>query len=415
MRILVISDIHAYGKLRTDGSRPSLVRAGDTSDTAPTVEFCRLLQQGLQQGRIPKPDLVVTPGDLSDQADQPGPEFAWRFLVEIANLSELRLLLGTVGNHDVDSRYYATDHDPKGMLLALKPGFPVVANNSPAVTDATMMQLMFWAHNFYILPVNNYRFVVVNSSAYHGMGRDNAECEHGRISAHTLHQIKRALDRDDEVRSSRGEPSYLLNILLCHHHLEKDGQVDDPDRSQMMNAHALMEMISSADHGRWMVIHGHRHRARLFQAGGMTGPFVLSSASFAATRDRDYDNTSPNQVHLIDLDPAGMIAHGFYPAGQIRTWTWQTGMGWLSDRYGAGGLPPTTGFGFRGSLDALAREVAAQVAHLPCKWVEICSRQPAAAYLDHKQIQDLRTTLRRQFQVECMFGEDGMPYECGKS
>jgi hypothetical protein len=301
------------------------------------------------------------------------------------------------------------------MLLDLKPAFPIVGfDTATGGSDPELMQLAFWARNFCILPIKNCRFVVLNSSAYHGMGRDNSEFEHGRISPSTLARIKLGLDHDDEARRSNGQSGYLLNVLLCHHHLEKDGLVDDPDRSQMTGAHALVEMMSAADHGRWMVIHGHRHRARLFQAGGTTGPFVLSAASFGATRDKDYDNTSPNQVHLIELDVDAMVHHDFYPAGKIRTWTWQAGMGWLSERYGGGGLPPTTGFGFRGSVDAIARTIAAQVDKLPSKWQDICAIEPKAIFLDYNQLRDLRKVLRSKFGVAVIVGEDGTPIECGR-
>lgn len=411
MKILVISDIHAYTKPRQEGYRPSLVRAGDTGDNSLTTRFLQLVRDG----DVPKPDLVVTPGDLGDQADQSGLEFAWRFLRDLADLSTQNLLLGTAGNHDVDSRYHATDHDPKGMLLGLNPKFPVVASQNTVNADVHMMQLKFWTYNSYIITIGEIRFVVLNSSAYHGMGRENSEFEHGRISAYTLGQLKRELEADDQRRASKGDPRCLLNVLLCHHHLGKDGLADDPDHSLMVNAHALVDMMSCADHGRWMVIHGHRHRARLFQTGGTTGPFVLSAASFAATRDRDYDNTSPNQAHLVELDSEGMVTHDFYPAGQIRSWTWQSGMGWLSERFGEGGLPPLTGFGFRGSVDALARTISAHVTNPPCKWSAICEKEPQAAYLDYTQFRDLRKILKLSFGVHVLIGEDGQPVECGRT
>ena len=346
MKALVISDIHAFARTE-GGSRPSSVRAGDNGDDSPTVRFLRLLEVG----ELPAPDLIVCPGDLSNQADQAGLDFAWTFLQRVAQKATLGLLLGDVGNHDLDWRYNETAHDPKGMLLDLRPSFPVLDQRRPPALNLEQLQLEFWAHNFCIVPVDECRFVVLNSSAYHGMGPSNNELKHGRVSAATLTRMKLALDEDVTARRARGLEPYLLNVLVCHHHLEKDGAVDDPDQSHMVGAHALVQMMASAEHGRWMVIHGHRHRARLFQTGGMSGPFVLSAASFAATRDRDYDNTSPNQAYLVELDLRAMVQHDLYPAGRIQTWTWQPGMGWLCDRYGGGGLPPTTGFGFRGSVE----------------------------------------------------------------
>jgi hypothetical protein len=51
-----------------------------------------------------------------------------------------RVLLGTVGNHDVDSRLRFSEFDPKGHLQALSPPFPGVNG----VADR------YWARNFHI-------------------------------------------------------------------------------------------------------------------------------------------------------------------------------------------------------------------------------------------------------------------------
>lgn len=409
MRILVVSDIHAYSRPREDGSKPSYVKAGDTADTSPTSSFERLLQTG----QIPKPDIVISPGDLSDQADQAGLNFAWTFLQRLVAHSAKGLLLATAGNHDVDSRYKATESDAKGMLLDLKPAYPVLAPSTTTL-DLERVELTYWARNFYIVSCGPCRFVVLNSSAYHGAGSENSELEHGRISRFTLRMMRDTLQQEDAKRAAEGSLPYL-NVLLCHHHLEKDGSIEDPDRSQMIGAHALVSHMATGENGRWLVVHGHRHRARLFQAGGITGPMVLSAASFGATRDRDYENTSPNQAHLIDLDFEAMRDHSLYPAGRIITWTWQPGMGWLSDRYMGGGLPPVTGFGFQGSVDLLARTIASEVAGKPPhSWTAICKRHPTAAFLPYDQLSYLMNVLRSQHRTTLVMGEGGLPLECGE-
>lgn len=369
----------------------------------------------LRNKAVPEPDLVVTPGDLGDRAEQAGLSYAWTFLSRLTALSSKKLLIATTGNHDVDSRYGHSSFDAKGFLLSLTPSYPTYCELEPNNnTLLTRSQLMFWAQNFFIERIGIYRFVILNSSAYHGMGKDNSEFEHGRISTYTLEQLRRHLHEEEEAGKKAVQP-IKLNILVCHHHLVSDGPADSADHTALHGAHALVDFLSSNEFGRWLVIHGHRHRARLLQVGGAGGgPYVLSAASFGATRDKDYENTSPNQAHLIELDAESMDRFGYYPAGRIRSWTWQQGVGWLADRFSSGGLPPITGFGYRGSIDAAAAQIAAATQSLPARWDELCEMNPELSFLDYRQITDLRTTLKRMHAVNTIMSESGQPLELGR-
>jgi hypothetical protein len=363
------------------------------------------------------PNLVICPGDLSHQVDQAGQGFSWEFLKRAAQLSCDKLLISTTGNHDVDSRYQTGDIDAKGLLLDLKPSYPIVRSVGTKCPEDEQCELEYWARNFCFVSSGACRFVVLNSCAYHGVGKSDApEYEHGRISARTLAHLKIALETDDSRLDGLELPRPALNVLVCHHHLEKDGSLEDQDQSQMVGAHALLQTLSSSDHGRWLVIHGHRHRARLFQPGGTTGPWVLSAASFSATRDRDYENRSPNQAHLIEIDFAGMERLDLRPAGTIQSWTWTPPMGWLSERFEPGGLPPLTGFGFRGSIDALAHNISDFIGTLPRRtWPDVCQSLPMASYVSHDQLTELRKVLKATYKVNVAANEDGFPYECGRS
>ena len=201
MRILVISDVHAYSKIPSDGSKPSYVKAGDTGDRSPLHQFEELVRSGL----IPKPDLVICPGDLGHQADQAGQAFAWEFLKRLAELSTRRLLIAATGNHDVDSRYQSDDFDAKGLLLDLRPSYPIVSDLTNKSSDDEQAELTYWARNFCIVWIDGCRFVVLNSCAFHGVGKPDApEYDHGRISSRTLERLKLAIQADDRRREVSG-------------------------------------------------------------------------------------------------------------------------------------------------------------------------------------------------------------------
>jgi hypothetical protein len=91
---------------------------------------------------------------------------------------EANQTISTCGNHDLDSRYLATevDPDPRGFLLSLKPPFPF---NNELLNDR------YWARNYAITTLPNGVVIVsLNSSAFHG-GKPE-EIDHGRVSRRTI-------------------------------------------------------------------------------------------------------------------------------------------------------------------------------------------------------------------------------------
>jgi predicted MPP superfamily phosphohydrolase len=131
-RLLIISDIHSFSFRPDDVDEPSYAKANVTPN--PFTELLALLSEDppLQA------DLLVCAGDICDQADEQGLDYAWGRLNEVASKSGATLV-ATAGNHDLDSRFLKNSFNPKGALQALRPTFP---HESPSASD------MYWARNF---------------------------------------------------------------------------------------------------------------------------------------------------------------------------------------------------------------------------------------------------------------------------
>jgi predicted phosphodiesterase len=335
-RFLLISDIHATDIDPSASRAPSYVSsfrsaAGKRIDPLGELEFL-IKREGLA------PDCVLCPGDITNKSQTAPFSYAWQRLQDLATNCGAKLV-ATVGNHDVDSRYYGNSFDPRGFAMSLSPTLP---------TGDRQQFLEFWAENFTLVSGNDCNIVALNTAAYHGSGRDIArEIEHGRVSDSTLASLARTLD---------SVPSASVNILLCHHHLIRPESSDQEFVGQTRGGEKLVQLLSERDES-WIVVHGHKHVPDLFYGpGGSNAPVILACASFSAQINEDAQNKNPNQVHFLVCDPASAKANGLMSCGTIYSWTWQPGVGW-SESIGLLGLPHEVGFGHRASVDPLADSV----------------------------------------------------------
>ena len=176
MRIAVASDIHAYAN--ADGPAPSHLCIAAPADQ-PTRHPVSGLKRLIEDEKLTA-DLLVCPGDLADKAETAALIYTWNELHAIKDLLKAELLIATAGNHDVDSRHKHNDFDARGALQALVPPFPGL---SEAECDR------YWGRNFVLLEKPTWRLLLLNSSAYHGGGKDpEKEARHGRISERTVAQ-----------------------------------------------------------------------------------------------------------------------------------------------------------------------------------------------------------------------------------
>lgn len=344
MKIAVLSDLHIYDATEAGGGvKPSYLDAANINlrnSTNPLASLHDLIaREGLEA------DYVVCPGDIADKASPSALQIGWSALHDLSKRLGAEELLVTNGNHDIDSRFQASAFDAKGVLLSLAPYFPI-----DDLGDANF----YWARNYVICERDGCRFLLINSAAYHGYsGRAGSpekepEYTHGRISSWTIDAI---------VKDLAGRSVYPVNIAVFHHHPIRHHGITYQDYSEMEGGGRLLEALTNATCGEWILIHGHKHIPRLaYAGGGAEPPFIFCAGSFSATLMGEIAQTK-NQFYILDVDNKNGIG-GLTLCGAISAWDWAPAVGW-SPAIQSGGICARAGFGYRGSLQSLAQQVDA--------------------------------------------------------
>lgn len=333
-RVALLSDVHAYSSQHSPHDpAPSSV---DTSNvkTIPGQNPFIALQDLIEREGLTA-DILVNCGDLGDKAQPEAIKYAWDQTREVGTKLGVDTVLGTAGNHDMDSRAVYTNYDARGTLLQLE-GFP-----HPDFHRTNE----YWARNVVVIEEPKARIAILNSAAYHGF--DN-EWQHGRISDTTLEYLRKQIE---------GSQSDKLNILISHHHVYQITGTDQDDKSAMKSAPALLELLGRDSLNPWIIFHGHRHWPSLSYAqGGNSSPVVFGAGSFAATLWSAVLGRAMNQFYLVDLQfppRPGRVK------GRFRAWDFIKEIGFQKAQPSSG-LPHSGGFG--GSLSGA--ELAERIAEL---------------------------------------------------
>jgi predicted phosphodiesterase len=285
------------------------------------------------QTRFARVDAVLVGGDLTDHAEPSALELAWKEVNALA----LRLdasLVATAGNHDYDSRG-SVGFDPKGALIALEPPFPA--------GDAAT-RLHYFAYDFAVVQRDGFVVVTLNSAAQHGYSfGERHEYEHGRVLPRTIARIRAVLD-------TMTLPS--VRILLVHHHVVQLPDLDTDEQSILTDADPLMRML--AEHGDWIVVHGHKHRPWMqYAAGGGDAPVVFSAGTFAANLGVGrFAAAVQKQFYVVEFNSREDLPTDLAIAGQVHAWNFD-GFRWV-EAGAHDGYPGVSGFGWRTSTANLA-------------------------------------------------------------
>jgi hypothetical protein len=387
--IAVVSDLHAYQTLRSGAKPPSHLKVGST-ENEPEYHPISGLKQLIVSENLTA-DALLCPGDIGHQACPVSIDFGWSALKEIRAALKSPTLIATVGNHDVDSRYFFENPDPQQIVKNLSE-FPcpeeVIANE-------------YWARDHAFLKMPPVGILNLNSSAHHG--KKENEKNHGTVTKESLSSIR------NRISEFRDLP---VKILLCHHHPHQHSELNLGAGDVMERGQQLLDALALDTYGSWLVVHGHKHHPKItYAAGGSNSPVVFAAGSLCSELFLELQTTARNQFHQISFDLSDINKFGL--VGRIKSWYWLYGSGWAPARP-ATGLPFECGFGYRGQIRTLSDRVAHFCRGKLTKWTDLRTSMTELDYLIPQDADLLRDDLIRRHRVGLVYDENGQPSEAGE-
>lgn len=392
LRIAVLSDLHAFKRLQGDKSPDPSHLCISEPENNPTQHPFSGLEELIDRESLVA-DLVLCPGDMTDKADPDGIKYVWQWLHRLGGRLSAELTTATAGNHDFDSRGITWSETSRDCLEALVPPFPL---------PDEAINTEYWGRSVAVIRQSNYRLAVLNSCSLHTSGASSATLDRGAITSATLQYLQRKLE---------SSPQSDLNILLCHHHPQPHSELSLGEYDTMQRGQLLLDLL--AEHGDWLVIHGHKHFPKLsYAGGGAGGPVVFAAASFSGALAGKAATRTRNQFHIIEVPNKGPQDYGL--RGRVRSWYWAAGSGWLIAEGASTGLPREAGFGTRLHPKQIARQIADKMASSEIKtWNEISRSVPVLSYQLPQDFLQTQRLLEDLHGLRVIF-DRGLPIQVGR-
>jgi predicted phosphodiesterase len=387
VRLLVLSDLHATCEAPNRLSDETKLSTNESAVAVSGHPFKAILQLIAEENV--RADFVVCPGDMTNKAEPQALEYVWRKLHELKHAAGAKAVLATAGNHDVDSRGHSGDGFPREWLMRLKPSFPSGDDDSSN---------RYWAHGycFHDYPIDDgriLRFLLLNSCWLHE-ARD--ELERGVLPTYVLDKV-----REDLAKLPRASRS----VALCHHHPQVHSELGLGYDDTIRNGQTFLDLL--AENSSWLVVHGHKHHAKLSYAqGDVQRPVVFAAGSFSGRLQGTNAVYSRNYFHVIEVDLTLTAT-----CGTVETWSWLPGEGWIKAApVVPRGFPCFTGFGFEGSIDEIIEKLTRNQTYPSLlAWQEYERRCPEARYLTPKQQRHLFDRLKSEHKINIVFNDLGAP------
>lgn len=345
-------------------------------------------------------DAVLCPGDIAFQNSAITLTAGWRHLVDLGGRLNCEHVICATGNHDVASRSIAdplkrnvirnlrAGLGPFEKLKCLQPPYPSVTRGDTDYLTGRDHRVRYFGAGLVLVTAQRYQVLIVNSCSEHG--HDDFEHERGTFPPSAVAELETALRLCDPKK---------ISVAIMHHPPEPQTQGGGGAHDFVDNGQALLKLL--ADQGEWLVVHGHKHEARLGEASGAgLQPIVFGAASLAIHLEA-IGGTVRNQFYLLTvrLEQRGLT-------GRFQTWDWFTGRGWEPARPEGDGIYHGAAFGARDPHRVIL-DIAA-LSPLPMDWSDVVRRVPEADLLPPEARNQVRQRLRDRHHLHIHAdGKDG--------
>jgi len=299
MRIAVISDIHCHKH------EPNVPKGGYYFPLMPDSPakqnpFAALKKFINANGIVA--DYILSPGDYSHQIDPDGLKSSWEQLKLLTKEFEANYLLGTIGNHDVESR--KNEKGPFNLIKSFDSDFPVYKSSSSKTFRNNLL-----TETYFEFIDNGIHFIIMNSSFDHW---DTHEARKGKVDLEKLEEIKQIIENSTSK----------YKLVLIHHHpvVHETGIGDTGDL-----IHGSEEFLKTVD-GVDFIVHGHKHDFRFSQLQlKPKNQSILGAGSFSCfiTGKKPLALNSFQIIQFNQSPEANCINHG-----TVETYTYSPNEGW---------------------------------------------------------------------------------------
>ncbi|HEY1394537.1 metallophosphoesterase family protein [Roseateles sp.] len=411
LRVAVIGDPHFALDLEPGGRSVSHIRVNEhgcfkenSAINNPWVGLRQLVEE-----KVLTSDLLLCVGDITTHANPTALKAGWNHLQDIGASLAVSNIACATGNHDVASR--GTEKEirvnpvrglssvigPIEQLKLLAPPYPITdalrpgQENSDKLLRAKKNRSSYFGDNFVLAEYENYRLVVLNSCGEHS--NEVHQYERGTFPQSSRLALKEALGlANDDGR---------INLLVCHHPPMTHSELNLGAHDHIEGGEEILAMLE--EHGSWLLIHGHKHHARInFAAGSSGAAIVFSAASIGAYLNVNEPGIR-NQFYILDLqDVDGRLT------GTVSAWDWNVGIGWRESTPKGGGVFYGCGLGLPGSIDVMATEIAKSVdGSGSIKWSKLVASMPNLRFASPRDLAIMEKRLSQRYKIIVEVDDDG--------
>lgn len=317
-----------------------------------------------------KCNLTLCPGDFTSKSNRQGLINGWDFCLEMGMALKSNDVIGTIGNHDVDSYLNESEYSFKNVK-GIKKDFPF-----KDYTDGSLKN--FWAIGCGFIEKTEIRILVINSCHYHHNKRKSVS---GEVENDLIEYVDEYLENNNDDK---------ICVVLTHHHPIDHSKSDLGEKDKILNSDRLLEVLGKNKVD--LFIHGHKHHALLRHHPCSENSHnipIFSSGSFSATSNTSWTQKR-NHFHLIEIEKDTTE-----PAkGKIKTWTFFPKQGWILND-DSSGFDVYSGFGYNGDLSKLVDLVESNLNKGENKkWEDLIILIPDIEYLYPVDMLSLEDKLR---------------------